>query len=189
MLSHTELKKGVQIIFEGSPYEIFESSSMFKGRGSSVTQTRMRNLQNGNILQRTFHAGEEIEEAEIQRFQARFVYANKGKYIFSHMDDFSKRFELTEEQIGKVSRFLKENEVVEGLVFQDKVINVSLPIKIQLKVTEAPPGVKGDRAQGGTKTVTLETGTTINVPLFVDMGDVIEVNTDTGEYVRRVQEE
>ena len=178
MLSHTELKKGTQIIFEGSPYEIFESSSMFKGRGSSVTQTRMRNLQNGNILQRTFHAGEEVEEVEIKRFQARFIYANKGKFIFSHIDNSSDRFELTEEQIGDVHQFLKENEVVEGLVFQDKVINVSLPIKIQLKVTQAPPGVKGDRAQGGTKTVTLETGATINVPLFVDTGDIVEVNTE-----------
>ncbi|HEA84540.1 MAG TPA: elongation factor P, partial [Candidatus Wildermuthbacteria bacterium] len=175
-------------VLEGSPYEVFESSSMFKGRGSSVTQTRMRNLQNGNILQKTFHAGEEVEEAEIVRFQARFIYANKGKFIFSHVDDPSKRFELIEGQIGEQSRFLKENEVVEGLVFKDKVINVSLPIKIQLKVTEAPPGVKGDRAQGGTKTVTLETDTSINVPLFVDVGDIIEVNTDTGEYVRRVQE-
>jgi len=86
-----------------------------------------------------------------------------------------------------VNRFLKENEVVEGLVFQDKVINVSLPIKIQFKVAEAPPGVKGDRAQGGTKTITLETGATINVPLFVDTGDIIEVNIETGEYVRRIQ--
>ncbi|MCP6726662.1 MAG: elongation factor P [Patescibacteria group bacterium] len=187
MLSHTELKKGTQIIFEGSPYEIFESSSMFKGRGSSVTQTRMRNLENGNILQRTFHAGEEVEEAEIKRFQARFIYANKGKFIFSHIDNPSDRFELTEEQIGDVNQFLKENEVVEGLVFQDKVINVSLPIKIQLKVTQAPPGVKGDRAQGGTKTVTLETGATINVPLFVDTGDIVEVNTEVGEYTRRIQ--
>ncbi len=187
MLSHTELKKGVQVVLEGSPYEVFESSSMFKGRGSSVTQTRMRNLQNGNILQKTFHAGEEVEEAEIERFQARFIYANKGKFIFSHVDDPSKRFELTEQQIGQVSRFLKENEVVEGLVFKDEVINVSLPIKIQLKVTEAPPGVKGDRAQGGTKTVTLETRASINVPLFVDAGDIVEVNTETGEYVRRMQ--
>lgn len=189
MLSHTELKKGVQIVFEGSPYEIFESSSMFKGRGSSVTQTRMRNLENGNILQRTFHAGEEVEEAEIQRFKARFIYANKRKFVFSYMDDSSKRFELTEEQIGEVHHFLKENEVVEGLVFKDEVINVSLPVKTQLKVTEAPPGVKGDRAQGGTKTVTLETGAIINVPLFIDTGDIVEVNTETGEYTRRIQEE
>ena len=189
MLSHTELRKGIQIVLEGSPYEVFESSSMFKGRGSSVTQTRMRNLQNGNILQKTFHAGEEVEEAEISRFQAKWIDKTTGKFTFSYVDDDSKRFELGEEQIGDVHRFLKENEVVEGLIFKDKIINVSLPIKIQLKVTEAPPGVRGDRAQGGTKTVTLETGTTINVPLFVETDDVIEVNTEIGEYVRRIQEE
>ena len=187
MLQHTELKKGVRIVLDKNPYEILESSSMYKGRGSSVVQTKIRNLQNGNILQRTFHTGEEIEEAEIDKFQARFIYNNKGKFVFSHIDNPGERFELTEEQIGDTAQFLKEDSVVEGIVFKDDVINISLPIKVQLRVAEAPPGVKGDRAQGGTKTVKLETGASINVPLFVDEGEIVEVNTETGEYVRRVQ--
>lgn len=92
-----------------------------------------------------------------------------------------------EEQIGNSSEFLKPNQIVLGLVFQGKVINIQLPIKIQLKVTEAPPGIKGDRAQGGTKIVTLETGAKINTPLFIETGDIVEVNTENGEYVRRIE--
>jgi len=101
----------------------------------------------------------------------------------------SKRFELEEEKIGEGVKFLKPGLILDGLKFKDKIINVTLPIKVKLKVVEAPPGIRGDRSQPGTKQVTLETGAKINVPLFVEAGDIIEVNTETGEYVRRVEEE
>jgi len=94
---------------------------------------------------------------------------------------------LAEAQIGEAGKFLKPNQIITGIKFQDKIVNVVLPIKVQLKVIEAPPGVKGERAQAGTKPVTMETGAKINVPLFVEQGDVIEVNTETGQYVRRVE--
>jgi len=115
------------------------------------------------------------------------LYAHRDCYFFSDVNNPGKRFDLTKDQIGNAVRFLKQNQVVEALVFDGKVVNVSLPIKVQLKVTEAPPGIKGDRAQGGTKVVTLETGAQINAPLFVEAEDVIEINTETGEYSRRVE--
>jgi elongation factor P len=187
MLTHTDLKKGVKFILDGQPYEVLESSFVFKGRGSSVVQTKIKNLITGNILSRTFHPGEEFETAEIEKIKVKFLYSHRDKFFFCKENDPSFRFDLPKEVIGESFVFLKPNQIVEGVHFKRKIININLPIKVQLKVIEAPPGVRGDRAQGGTKTVTLETGAKINVPLFIEEGDIIEVNTETGEYVRRVE--
>ncbi len=186
MLSHNDFKKGIEFISEGQPYEVLDSSFVFKGRGSSVVQVKIKNLITGNVLSRTLHPGEEFEEAEIEKIKVKFLYAHRDKFFFSKENDSSSRFELIKEIIGEGYMFLKPNEIVEGIQFEGKIINVSLPIKVHLKVTEAPPGVKRERAQAGTKQVTLETGAKINAPLFIEEGDVVEINTETGEYVRRV---
>lgn len=187
MLSHTELKKGVRFVLDGEPYEVVESSFIFKGRGSSTVQAKIRNLITGNVSNRTFHTGEEFKEAEISKLKAKFIYTRREKYYFSEEDNPSHRFELTEAQIGPSAHFLKPEQTVEALKFEGKIINIALPIKIRLKVSESPPGLKGNRAQAGTKQVTLETGAKINTPLFIKEGDIIEVNTETGEYVRRME--
>jgi len=187
MINYNELQKGVKITIDNNPYEVMESSSMFKGRGHSTVQAKLKNLLTNEIINKTFHPSDSFEEAEISKFKAKFIYSHKDKFIFCEENNPSKRFELTEKQIGSNSKFLKPNQIVEGIIHKDKIINISLPIKINLKVVEAPPGIKGDRAQGGNKTVTLETGTQINVPLFVEQGNIIEINTEKGEYVRRIE--
>jgi elongation factor P len=187
MLTHTDLKKGVKIVIDGQPYEVLESSPMKVAQRRPVVQTRIKNILTGNVSERNFQQGEVFEEADIEKFEAKFLYSHRDRYFFSDVSNPKKRFDLTKNQIGKAVRFLKANQVVEALIFEGKVINIYLPIKIQLKVIEAPPGIKGDRAQGGTKTVTLETGAQINVPLFIESGDTIEINTETGEYSRRVE--
>lgn len=187
MLSHVDLKKGVYFVYEGMPYVILENSLMFKGRGSSVMQVKFRNLKTGSVLSRAFHTGESYEEADLEKRDVLFIYENKGKYIFSEANNPSKRFELTKEQIGKQVEFLISNTKVEGLRFNGEILTIALPIKMNFTVKEAPPGIKGDRAIGGTKGATLQTGAVIQVPLFVEAGEVIEVNTETGEYVRRIQ--
>jgi len=198
MLTHNDLKKGIEFILDGQPYEILESSSFFKGRGSSVVPTKIKNLITGAIISKTFHPGEKFEEAEIEKISVKFLYTHRGKYFFkSEKSDESKDsslpfagarvFDLPKDIIGDSAIFLKQNQIVDGLRFKEQIINISLPIKVQLKVTEAPPGAKGDRAQSGTKAVTLESGAQINAPLFVEVGDIIEVNTETGEYGRRVE--
>ena len=213
MLTHNDLKKGIEFILDGQPYEILESSSFFKGRGSSVVPTKIKNLITGAIISKTFHPGEKFEEAEIEKISVKFLYTHRGKYFFkSEKSDESKDsslpterskgkdedaalvafagarvFDLPKDIIGDSAIFLKQNQIVDGLRFKEQIINISLPIKVQLKVTEAPPGAKGDRAQSGTKVVTLESGAQINAPLFVEVGDIIEVNTETGEYGRRVE--
>jgi elongation factor P len=188
MLSHIELKKGTYFVYDGAPALVLEHSLLFKGRGSSVMQVRIRNLKTGNVLNRTFHTGEEFQEADLEKLQVKFIYESRGRYVFSHVNNPSKRFELSAEHIGPQAAFLIENTMAEGIQFQGEVLTIALPIKMDLKVKEAPPGIRGDRAQGGTKTVTLESGAEIQVPLFVQTGNVVEINTQTGEYTRRIQE-
>ena len=186
MISYSELEKGIRIILDTQPYEIIEAARSFKARGHSVLQTKLKNLKTGNLISKTFHPSDSFEEAEISKKQAKFIYTHKDKYVFSEKDNSSQRFELTKEQIGEKSKFLSPNQIVELIIFKDEIINLSLPIKINLKVIEAPPGEKGSRAEAGTKTVVLESGAKINVPLFIEQGDIIEINTETGEYIKRV---
>jgi len=186
MLDYSELKKGVKIVLEKKPYEIIESSHSVKARGRSVLQTKLKNLKTGEVISRTFHPSDNFEEAEISKIEAKFLYFHQDKYFFSEKDNPSKKFDLEAEKIGGKRKFLKLSQLVEALIFENEVINISLPIKINLKVIEAPPGVKAGRAEPGTKQVILETGAQINVPLFIETGDIIEVNTETGEYVRRI---
>lgn len=187
MLTHTDLRKGAQIIMEGQPYEVLQSSPMKKAQRRVVIQSKIKNLINGSVLDWNFHQGDVFEEAEITKKEASFLYAHRDKYFFTEKDDSSKRFELEKSLIGDSAKFLKPGQIVEEIQFEGKTINISLPIKVQLKVVEAPPGIRGDRAQGGTKAVVLESGASANVPLFIEQGDVIELNTETGEYTRRVE--
>lgn len=186
MLTYTDLKKGVRIILNGEPFEILQARPLKKAQRQVVVQTKIRSLISGSVFSRNFHQGDTFEEAEIEKIKAKFLYSHRGRFYFCEERNPSRRFDLTEEKIGSGSQFLKPNQVVEALKFKEKIINISLPIKVQLKVIEAPPGIKGGRAQPGTKTVTLETGAKINVPLFIKEGDIIEVNTEEGKYVQRV---
>lgn len=189
MISYSDLSKGQKIIMSGQPYEILEAHPMFKGRGHSVLQSKLRNLITGEIISYTFHPSDSFPEAEIEKIKAVFIYSHRGKYVFSEKDNPRNRFEIDENVLGKAKDFLKAGQEVDAILFEDKVVNISLPIKIQLKVIEAPPGIKGGRAQPGTKQVILETGAKIDVPLFVEKGDIIEINTEDFEYVRRVGKE
>jgi len=186
-IPYSELKKGVKVILDGEPYEIIEASHLFKGRGHSVLQGKLKNLTTSNLISKTFHPSDIFEEAELSKIEAKFLYQHRDGFFFCEKENPTKRFNLTLEQIGEQGKFLKPNQIVEGIIFENRVINISLPIKINLKVIEAPPGVKGGRAEPGTKTVTLETGVKINVPLFVEEGDTIEINTQTSQYVRRIE--
>ena len=187
MLTHNELKKGAIIVVDKEPYEVLEAVPQRYAQRRLMIQTKLKSLISGNVLERTVHQGETFEEAEIAKINVKFLYSHKEKFFFCETENPAKRFDLSKEQIGKSAQYLKQNTVLDALIFEDRVINISLPIKAQLKVAETPPGVKGDRAQGGTKIAILETGAQINVPLFVEEGDIIEVNTETGEYTKRAE--
>jgi len=186
MLTHTDLKKGVEFIFENQPWVVLEAQLMKMAQRRPVIQSKIRNLIDGRVQEKNFQQGDVFEEADLQKHEIKYLYSSKGQYWFCEPNDPSKRFFFTEEQIGPQAKYLKPNEIVIGIVWDEKVINFQLPIKVELKVKETPPGIKGDRAQGGTKEAKLESGAAIQVPLFIEEGDTIEINTETGDYVRRV---
>jgi len=188
MLSHTDLKKGTQFIYEKQPWEVVDSLHVKMAQRRPVVQTKIKNLINGSVQEKTFQQGDVFQEAELVKKNIKFLYSNKGEYWFCEEKDPSKRFSFREDQLGAEAKFFKPNSLVEGILFDEKIINVRAPIKVTLKVKETPPGIKGDRAQGGTKEATLESGAVIQVPLFINEGDLIEINTELGEYVKRANE-
>ncbi len=185
-MKHNELKKGMIIVYKDSPHEVLKASHTVRGRGKSVMQTQLKNLCTGNNIKNTFHPSEEIEEAEVEKEDVVFIYGHRGKYVFHKKSDPSARYEFSEDVLGEKIYYLKEKLVVSIVFYKEEVIGINLPVKISFKVVEAPPGVKGNRAEGGSKVVTLETGKKINAPLFIEEGDLVEVNTESEEYIRRV---
>jgi elongation factor P len=186
MLSYSELRPGVFFILDGQPYEVLEFAFLRMQQRKPVAQTKIKNLISGKIISRNFQPNETFEAANISYKDVKFLYNHREKFVFCELNNPSQRFELAEEQLGELTKFLKSNSEVEVIEFEGKIINIALPVKMDLKVIEAPPGIKGDTAQGGTKAVKIETGATINVPLFIEEGDIIRVNTQTGLYTERV---
>ena len=186
LLEYNEIKERKYIIYENEPYEVLTSHVFRKQQRKPVNATKLKNLITGSVKEISFHVSEKVEEAEIDSRQAKYLYNNRGEYWFSDPTDPSKRYTMKEEQVGPQGKFLKANTEVEILSFKERHVGFKLPVKVELKVVEAPPAVKGDTAKGGTKQAKLETGATINVPLFINEGEIIRINTETGEYVERV---
>lgn len=186
MLEYNEITERKYIVFEGEPYEVIGSHVFRKQQRKPVNATKMRNMLTGRIVEHSFHVSDKAEEAEIEKKEVKYLYTNRGEFWFCEANDPSKRFELPENMLGNGASFLKPNTVVDALVWSEKIIGLKLPIKMELKVTEAHPAVKGNTAQGGNKVVKLETGAEVQVPMFIKEGDVIRVNTETGQYTDRV---
>ncbi len=187
MLSYNQLKPGAYIIFNKDPYEILEYDFLRMQQRKPVAQVKMRNLITGNTMSYTFHQSDKIEEADMSYKSIKFLYSNKGEYWFCAQDNPKDRFFFSKNQLSEKFKFLKTNILVDAIIFNDKIIDIKIPIKIELKVVDAPPGIKGDTAQGGTKQVKLESGASINVPLFINCNDIVRVNTETGQYIERAE--
>jgi elongation factor P len=185
-LAYTDLTKGVLFIMDGAPYEVIETHFLRMQQRKAVVQTRIRNLITGKLLDRNFQASDSFEEADIDRKHAIFIYESKGAYWFHEENNPKARFELDADVAGEQAHFLKPNTRVQTMVFRDKVIKIEIPVKMDFKVIEAPPSLKGNTAQGGNKVVTIEGGAKVSAPLFVNEGDTIRINTQTGDYVERV---
>jgi len=186
MLEYNEITVRKFIIMDGEPYEVLTHHVFRKQQRKPVNATKLRNVITGRVVEHSFSVSDKVEEADLPKRDVKFLYTNRGEFWFTEVNDPSKRFKLEEAMIGEQSKFLKPNSPVQVMMFEDKIIGVKFPVKMEFKVTEAPPAVKGDTAKGGTKVVTLENGTTINAPLFVNEGDTLRINTETGEYVERV---
>jgi elongation factor P len=189
MLEYNEIKERKIIIYQGEPCEVMESHVARTQQRKPQNQVKLKSLINGRTFNETFHAADKVDEADISKKDVKFLYANKGEFWFADPKDPKDRFKLDEKLMAGNTKFLKSDSLVTALVWDDddeeKIISIKLPIKMEFKVTEAPPAIKGNTAQGGNKLVTLETGATLNVPLFINEGDIIRVNTETNEYVER----
>jgi elongation factor P len=184
-MKYTDLKPGTVFVKDGAPWLVLSSAFTKKHRQAGTVRLRTRNLISGKILEMSAQASDEFKEANVEKTPAVFIYERKGEYWFHEAGNKQTRFLLTEEALGTQTEFLKPNTEITALKFNEKIFGIELPIKIDLKVTEAPPSIKGNTSQGGTKSVIVETGAKINTPLFIEEGDVIRVNTETGEYVER----
>lgn len=191
MLTINDLKNGSLIVITGDPYVVMSVKHLHVGRGSSSVQTRIRNLRTAQVFERNFKPADTFEEADVEKRTAVFIYASKGEYWFHEAGKPANRFVLKEESIGEKAVFLKPKMEVTAILFAEKgvqkILAVELPIKMDYRVMEAPPTVRGNTAQGGDKVVTLEGGATVTVPMFINTGDVIRLNTETGEYVERIE--
>jgi len=189
MLAYTDLKPGTKLTLNGEPYVVLDYTFAKKQRQKPTVQTKIRSLITGSIVERSFNQSDDIEEADIDTKEVKFLYSHKGEFWFCQPDNPQERFKLEENIVGDSVPFLKENGIIKALIFEEKIIGIELPIKMELKVTEAPPAVKGNTAQGATKQAKLETGIFITVPIFINEGDIVRVNTEKGEYVERVSKQ
>ena len=191
MLEYSEIRERKIIIYEDEPCEVLESHVARTQMRKPQNQVKLKSLLSGRTWNATFHAAEKVDEAEISKKEVKFLYANKGENWFCDPEDPKNRFKIDDNIIGTAAKFMKANENVTALVWTDdedeKIIKISLPVKLEFMVKEAPPSIKGNTANGGGKLVTLENGVKISVPFFVEAGDKVVVNTETSEYVERVQ--
>lgn len=186
VLSYNEITVKKIIVHNGEPCEVLSSLVFRKQQRKPVNQVKMRSLRTGSMIETTFHQNEKVEEADVELLPMKFIYSRGDEWVFCPPDKPGSRTSVSREVIGSASKFLKENTEVQTLWFKEKLIQVRIPIKVDLKVIEAPPSNKGNTAQGGNKVVKLETGATVNTPMFIEVGNIVRVNTETGEYAERV---
>jgi elongation factor P len=152
-----------------------------------VNQTKLKHVVSGKVVEISFHQNETATEADVDKMMANYLYTNRGESWFAEEGNAKNRFSFPEATMSDKVKWLTQNAVVEVLTYEEKPIAIEIPVKVDLEVKEAPPNVKGDTATGGTKSVVLATGASVNVPLFINTGDIIRINTDTGDYVERVE--
>ncbi len=187
MLDYSEIVGRKYIVLDGEPWEVLDSHVFRKQQRKPVNATKIKNMITGKVTERSFNVSEKVEEAEIDSRDVKFLYSNRGEFWFCEAKDPAKRFKIEENFIGIQSKFIKKDSIVQALSFDEKVIGMKIPIKIDLKVIEAHPAVKGNTAQGGTKSVKLETGAEIQVPMFIKEVEIVRVNSETCEYVERAE--
>ncbi len=184
MISTADFRNGMTIEMDGTLYNILYFQHVKPGKGGAFVRSRLKNLKTGAVQEKTFRAGEKVELAVLDKRKMQFLY-EEGGYHFMDTETFE-QMTLDGEDLGEPGRFLKEGTVVDVSLYEGRPVGVELPIFVELEVVEAAPGVKGDTASGGSKSVVLETGASVQVPLFMEAGNVVKIDTRTGEYVGRV---
>lgn len=186
MISTNDFHTGVTIVVDGQPWVVVDFQHVKPGKGSAFVRAKIKNVITGAVLERTFNAGEKLPRALIERKEAQFLYSIGDEYTFMDTETYE-QITLSKEDVGSGAQYLKENMNVFVLSYDNRVIGVEVPNFVDLKVVETEPNFRGDTATGGSKPAKLETGAVVKVPLFVNVGDIIKVDTRTGEYIERVQ--
>ena len=184
MISSNDFRTGTTIEIDGQVWRVVEFLHVKPGKGSAFVRTKLKSVQNGNVIEKTFRAGESVQQAILEKSNLQHTYVESGDYVFMNMTSFEET-RLTTDQIGQSSKYLKEGMEVNVVSWNGKVLEVELPISVTLKVKETDPGVKGDTASGGTKPAILETGAQVMVPLFISVGEMIRVDTRNDSYLGR----
>ena len=186
MISTADFRNGSRLELDGVPFQIVEFQHVKPGKGGAFVRTKLKSYTTGNVIDRTFRSGERFDEPDLEERTMQFLYAAGDSYTFMDTENFE-QLTYEKKQLGENADLLKENMVAKILVYEHRPIAVELPIFIELKVVDAEPGVRGDTASGGTKPAVVETGAVIKVPLYMEVGETIKIDTRTREYVERVR--
>jgi elongation factor P len=184
VISTADFKNGLTIELDGEVYQITEFEHVKPGRGSAFVRTKLRNVRTGNVFDKTFRSGERVEQADVQRRKIQYLYGTGDSFFFMDLQDFD-QIELTAAQVGESAQWIKENEELTLIRFEGEFVGLELPLVVEREVAQTDPGVRGDTATGGSKPAVLEGGATVQVPLFINIGDVLKVDTRTKQYVER----
>ncbi|EGK14447.1 elongation factor P [Desmospora sp. 8437] len=184
MISTSEFRTGLTIELDGDVWQVMEFQHVKPGKGAAFVRSKLRNLRNGNIQERTFRAGEKMARAHVESRQMQFLYESGGEYTFMDNETYD-QVTLPAERLEREVKFLKENMNVNLVIYNGETLGVDLPNTVELEVVETDPGIRGDTATGGSKPAKLETGLMVQVPLFINQGDRLVVDTRKGEYVSR----
>ena len=185
MISAGDFRNGITIELEGNIYQIIEFQHVKPGKGAAFVRTKLKNIKSGGVVEKTFRPTEKCPQARIDRKEYQYLYADGDLFYFMNVENYE-QIALNEETIGDALKFVKENEMVKVCSYNGNVFAIEPPLFVELEITETEPGFKGDTAQGASKPATVETGATVSVPLFVNQGDKIKIDTRTGEYLSRV---
>ncbi len=186
MYSTPDFRKGLKIEINGEPFTIVDFLHVKPGKGGAFVRTTLKSLTSGNVLERTFRSGEKIDKPNLEEKEMQYLYESEGEFHFMENETYEQLF-LTQDQLGAAKNYLQENVVVTVLFHNGKPIGVDVPIFVELPVVATEPGVRGDTASGGSKPATLQTGLTVQVPFFVNEGDILKIDTRTGKYIERVK--
>ena len=185
MVSAGDFKNGLTVEIDGNIYQIMELQHVNPGKGAAIVRTKLKNIISGGVVEKTFRPTEKFENAHIDRADMQYLYNDGDLYYFMDVNTYD-QIPLSKDMVGDALKFVKENEMVKICSHKGQVFSIEPPLFVELEITETEPGFKGDTATGATKPATVETGAVVNVPLFVDQGDKIKIDTRTGEYLSRV---
>ena len=186
MIDTSDFRNGLSIIVDGEIYTIIEFQHVKPGKGSAFVRSKLKNVKTGAVIDKTWRAGERMEQAVLERRPMQYLYSIDDEYYLMDMETYD-QVSVTKEAFGEAIKYLKENQEVTALMHENNIIGVELPYTVELQVVDTDPGVRGDTASGGSKPATLETGAVIQVPFFINVGDVIRVDTRTDAYLERVK--